>query len=97
MKILKQWEIQDGIAYNPTEAYNSLQNGGAERAIQTSENSIRVMLKDSGLPNEFWPEAVESDVYLRNRTAIGPEFDGQVVLLIEVYTGQQLSIDYIRV
>jgi hypothetical protein len=53
MKILKQWEIQDGIVYNPTEAYNSLQNGGAKRAIQTSENSIRVILKDSGLPNEF--------------------------------------------
>jgi hypothetical protein len=52
---------------------------------------MRVMLKDSGLLNEFWPEAVESDVYLRNRTAIGPEFDGQVVSPIEAYTGQQPS------
>jgi hypothetical protein len=49
---------------------------------------MRVILKDSGLLNEFWPEAVKSDVYLRNRTAIGPEFDGQVVSLIKVYTGQ---------
>jgi hypothetical protein len=48
---------------------------------------MRAMLKDSGLPNEFWPEAVESDVYLRNRTATGPEFDGQVVSPIEAYTG----------
>jgi hypothetical protein len=45
------------------------------------------MLKDSGLPNEFWPEAIESDVYLRNRTATGPEFDGQVVSPIKAYTG----------
>jgi hypothetical protein len=58
---------------------------------------MRAMLKDSGLPNEFWPEAVESDVYLRNRTATGPEFDGQVVSPIEAYTGQQPSIDHIRV
>ena len=26
VKILKQWETQCGIAHNPTEAYNSLQN-----------------------------------------------------------------------
>jgi hypothetical protein len=58
---------------------------------------MRVMLKDSGLLNEFWPEAIEADVYLRNRTAIGPEFDGQVVLLTKAYIGQQLSIDHIRV
>jgi hypothetical protein len=46
---------------------------------------MRAILKDSGLPNEFWPEAVEADVYLRNRTAIGPEFDGQVVLLTKCW------------
>jgi hypothetical protein len=50
------------------------------------------MLKDSGLLNEFWPEAVESDVYLRNRTAIGPEFDGQIVSLIKAYTANNYQL-----
>jgi hypothetical protein len=53
MKILKQWETQSGIAYNLTEAYNSLQNGAVKRSIQTLEGSMRAMLKDSGLLNEF--------------------------------------------
>lgn len=97
VKILKQWETQCGIAHNPTEAYNSLQNGAVERAIQTSEGSIRAMLKDSGLPNEFWPDAVRADVYLRNRTATGPEIDGQVVSPFEAYSGQKPSIDHVRV
>jgi hypothetical protein len=97
VKILKQWETQSGIAHNPTEAYNSLQNGAVERSIQTSEGSMRAMLKDSGLPNEFWPDAVRADVYLRNRTATGPEIDGKVVSPVEAYTGQKPSVDHIRV
>jgi hypothetical protein len=37
-----------------TATYSSNQNGPAERGIQTSENTIRAMLKYSQLPVEFW-------------------------------------------
>jgi hypothetical protein len=58
---------------------------------------MRAMLKDSGLLNEFWPDAIRADVYLRNRIATGPEIDSKVVSLIKAYIGQKLSVDHIRV
>ena len=44
----------------------SIQNGVAERAIQTTENSVQAMIKDAELPIEFWVKAAETDAYLRN-------------------------------
>ena len=97
LKLLKQWERSNGVALNPTEAYNSLQNGVAERAIQTAENDMRALLKDSGLPNEFWPEAVSTSAYLRSRTASGPEVDGVTISPEEAYSGEKPSCDHIKV
>ena len=54
------------------------------------------MLKDAQLPNEFWPDALQTGVYLRNRTPSGPEVDGEVVTPEEAYTGLRPSIDHVR-
>ena len=75
----------------------SSQNSVAERAIQTSENSMRVMLKDLGLPLKFWDRAIVADAYLRNRTATGPVADGKLTSPEKVWTGEVPSIDYVRV
>ena len=75
MKVARQWERRFGTLVNPTEAYNSIQNGSIERAIQTAENDMRALLKDAQLPNEFWTEALQAGVYLRNRTGSGPKED----------------------
>lgn len=96
VKLVKQWEKEFGVVHNDTVAYIHNQNGVAERNIQTSEANVRAMLKDSGLPNEFWPEAAQADVYLRNRTAIGPEVDGRAMSPEEAYTGKIPSIDHVR-
>jgi hypothetical protein len=55
------------------------------------------MLKEARLPMEFWDEAAEADVYLRNRTNTGPTIDDRQVSPEEAFTGTIPSIDYIRV
>ena len=75
----------------------STQNGVAERAIRTTENSIRAMIKEAELPIEFWAEAAETDAYLHNRTATGPVLDGRLVSPEEAFTGTKPTIDHIRV
>jgi hypothetical protein len=58
---------------------------------------MRAMLKDAGLPIEFWDEAAEADTYMQNRTNTGPTIDGKQVSPEEAFTGKTLSIDHIRV
>lgn len=45
------------------------------------------MLKDANWPLEFWDEAVETDVYIRNHTQTGPIIDGILVSPEEAFTG----------
>ena len=47
-----------------------IQNDVAEQAIQTTENSVCVMIKKTELSIKFWVQAVKTDVYLCNHTAI---------------------------
>ncbi|KAI7159413.1 hypothetical protein KC324_g13609 [Hortaea werneckii] len=96
LKVVRQWESEFGTVINPTEAYNSIQNGVVERAIQTAETDIRSLLKEAGLPNEFWPEALQASTYMRNRGPTGPEKDGDVISPEEAFTGLKPSIDHLR-
>jgi hypothetical protein len=95
--ILDKWCVTIGIVPQYTVPYMSSQNGVAERAIQTVENSVRAMIKDAELPIEFWAEAAETDAYLRNRTNVGPEIEGKPTCPEEAFTGTQPSIDHVRV
>ena len=56
-----------GVAREFSCAFSSYQNGGAERAIQTTMMRARVLLAASDLPVRFWPSAVTYAVYLHNR------------------------------
>ncbi len=94
---LDKWCSSLGIAPEYTVPYMSIQNGVAERAIRTTENSVRAMIKDAKLPIEFWAEAAKTDAYLRNRTATGPSVNGNLMTPEEAFTGIKPSIDHIRV
>ena len=94
---LDGWCSSVGIAPQYTVPHMSIQNGVAERAIRTTENSVRAMIKDAGLPIEFWAEAAKTDAYLRNRTATGPLVDGAPTTPEEAFTGIKPSIDHVRV
>lgn len=81
----------------PATITTSNQNGPAERNIQTCKNSMRAMLKDANLPLEFWDEAVETDVYICNRTQTGPVVDGIQISPEEAFTGLRPDIGHIAV
>ena len=55
------------------------------------------MTKEAELPIKFWVQAVETDAYLRNHTAIGPIIDGQATTSEEAFTGAKSFIDHIHV
>ena len=55
------------------------------------------MLQDAGLPLEFWPEAEEADIYIRNRVTTSLVVGGNLTSLMEAFTGTKLSIDHLRV
>ena len=59
---------ENGITHQLTVPFNPAQNGVAERMNRTVVESARSMLSHSNMPNEFWAEAVNTSVYLRNRS-----------------------------
>ena len=95
--IVDEWCTSIGVTPEYTEPYNSWQNGIGERGIRTTENQIRAMIKDAGLPFDFWPEAARADTYVRNRVATGPIVDGEPTTPEQAFTGVRPSIDHIRV
>ena len=95
IQAVEDWE--SGVQHQTTTIASSHQNGKIERNIQTAEADIRAMLTESKMPIEFWDEAGEYDVYVRNRTMAGPIVEGVVVSPEEAFTGETPSIDHLRV
>jgi hypothetical protein len=58
----------EGICHKKSVPYNPEQNGKAEREMRTLVESARTMLLDKKLSKEFWAEAVNTAVYVINRT-----------------------------
>ena len=58
ISLLKQQEKDLGIYPNITNVYNSLQNRVIERSIQTLEDAIRAMIKESRMLIDFWLEVL---------------------------------------
>ncbi|GJV97012.1 retrovirus-related pol polyprotein from transposon TNT 1-94 [Tanacetum coccineum] len=58
---------EQGIKRFLTTPYTPQQNGIAERKNQTIMNMVRSMLKSKNMPKEFWAEAVQCVVYIKNR------------------------------
>jgi hypothetical protein len=80
-------EWRSGMRSEVTTIASSHQNGPAERNIRTAEAHMRAMLKEAGLPLEFWDKAVEHDAYIRNCTNIGPDSNGINRSPTEAFTG----------
>lgn len=94
--LLQEWLATDGIREENTIVHSSFQNGPAEKSIQTSENDFRAMLKDQGLPLEFWDEAAMTGAYVRNRIMNGPRVGDKVFSPYEAFYGQAPKIDHFR-
>lgn len=61
---------ENGICMHLTAQYTPQQNPIAKLGNWTTVKQARAMLKQAGLPNEFWAEAFTTAVYLENRTPV---------------------------
>ena len=81
-----------GAEHELTAPYTPEQNGRAERELRTIMESARAMLFSRKLPNYLWAEAVNTAVYILNRT---PSTQVEKTPF-EEWTGQIPSLDHIR-
>lgn len=89
-KFLKLYGIQRQL----TVQYTPQQNGVAERANRTVVEMARCMLMDSELPESLWGEAVNTAVYLRNRS---PTKILEYKTPYEVWCGNKPAVDHFKV
>lgn len=71
---MKNFFKAKGIIHESSSPYTPEQNGNAEREIKTIVESARTMLIESGLPETFWTEAMNTAVYTLNRRPCKPGF-----------------------
>lgn len=81
---------KSGIRHQLTVPYNPEQNGKAERANRTVIERARSMLADTNLPKCFWAEAVNTAVYLINRSPT----KSQSITPEEAWTGVKPDITF---
>lgn len=89
---LETYLSQKGVDFLTTTPYKSQQNGKIERRNRTLMDCARTMLKQSGMPDEYWPFAIRTANYLINRW---PSKKGDIPY--EKFTGKKASYDHLRV
>ena len=85
---------EKGIFHQKTVPYNPAQNGVAERMNRTIVETARSMMSHSKMPMEFWAEAVNTAVYLRNRS---PTTSLKGVTPFECLFGQKPDVSNLKV
>jgi hypothetical protein len=82
-----------GIVHETTNPYSSEQNGVAERLNRTLIEKAKANLKDAGLSDDLWDEAVSSANHVRNRTYSSVHEKTP----LEVLTGKKHNVSHLRV
>lgn len=65
---VKHLLTSEGIVHQRSLAYTPQQNGKVERENRTVVEAARTMLQAKGLEKKFWSEAVNTAVFVLNRT-----------------------------
>jgi hypothetical protein len=90
----KEYLQKHGITQELTAPYSSSQNGLAERAIRTTMEDVRTLLRDSDLGHSYWAEAAAHSIYTRN---LIPSRRHPKCIPIESLTGKRQDIGHLRV
>jgi transposase InsO family protein len=83
-----------GVKRHLMAPYSSQQNGVVKRRNQTVVGMARSMLKDNGMPNFLWGEAVTTAVYLLNRS-FTRSVDGKTPY--KAWHGRMPNVEHLRV
>lgn len=86
--------IKCGILHQTSTPYTPEQNGSAERLNSSTVEKARCLIFDAHLSKQFWTEAVNTAVYLRNRST-NTCLKG--CTLYEVWFGRKPDISHIRI
>lgn len=84
---------QNGIRHETTVPHTPQQNGVAERANRSIMEKTRCMLREAGLGNKYWAEAVNTAVYLKNRS---PTIAVKGSTPEEKWSHKKVSISHLR-
>ena len=84
----------NGIKRQLTAPYSPQQNGVVERKNRTIMSCVRSMLKEKNLPLELWAEAVNTCVYVLNRSYTKSL---KCKTPYEKWSGRTPSVDHLRV
>jgi hypothetical protein len=84
-----------GIVHQKTNGYTPEQNGVSERYNRSIVEKARCLLFDAHLPKSFWAEAVNTTVYMKNRSpAAGLDSDSTPY---EMWTGRKPNVSHLRI
>jgi transposase InsO family protein len=83
-----------GITHEFTAPHSSAQNGLAERAIQTTMDDVRTLLRDSDLSHSYWAEAAAYSIDTRN---LIPSRRHPDQIPLESFSGKRQNIAHLRV
>ncbi|KAI8659271.1 hypothetical protein NCS56_01144000 [Fusarium sp. Ph1] len=67
-KLIRGWLTEKGIRVDESAPRTQQQNGSGERSGGLVKEKVRLLIIDSNLPAELWPEMMRTAVYLLNRT-----------------------------
>lgn len=81
-----------GIRAERTNVYTPEQNGVAERFNYTAVDAVKAILKDSGMGNHFWAEALLYFTYTWNRVVHG----NQKITPCELFGGHKPSVKHLK-
>ena len=93
-KMFDAYLKEKGIVHETTVPFNPAQNGVSERMNHTIVETALSMLSQSNMPNEFWAEAINTAVYLRNRS---PTTSLNAITPYEALFNRKPDVSHLRV
>lgn len=93
-KEVREMFSKRGITHQTTVPYTPEQNGKAERENRTLVEGARTMLHENNLPKKLWAEAVNTMVFVLNRTGKSHE-NGRSPF--EVWTNKSFDINQLKI